>query len=84
MPLGLLLNDHSKLCCFASSTQLSQQHSYDWRMRAMKVVVGSAARAKLRNFDEHEGAQIIASVLVCTAPRLVSAMSGMTTVGRQL
>jgi dynein heavy chain len=53
--------------------RLSQQHSYGWGMRVMKAVVGNAARAKLRNCDEHEGVQIIASVLACTAPQLMSA-----------
>jgi hypothetical protein len=42
-------------------------------MRTMRAIVGNAAWAKLRNCDEHEGVQIIASGLACIAPQLMSA-----------
>jgi hypothetical protein len=41
-------------------------------MHAMKFV-WNVARAKLRKCDEHEGVQIIASVLACTASQFMSA-----------
>ncbi|KAK8866475.1 hypothetical protein M9Y10_009438 [Tritrichomonas musculus] len=54
-------------------TQLSNQHHYDWGLRAMKSILGRAAIAKRVHNDLDESVLLLNSIYECTRPRLVSA-----------
>ena len=56
-----------KLC----RTQLSNQHHYDWGMRAIKSILSRAAIVKRSNSDLEESVLLMNSIHECIAPRLV-------------
>ncbi|OHS98393.1 Dynein heavy chain family protein [Tritrichomonas foetus] len=53
-------------------TQLSNQHHYDWGLRAMKSILERASIVKRINSDLEEPILLLNSVYECTAARLVS------------
>ncbi|OHT14597.1 Dynein heavy chain family protein [Tritrichomonas foetus] len=52
--------------------QLSNEHHYDWGLRAMKAILSTAGKQKRNDLDKDESLLLVQTIRNNTAPRLVS------------
>ena len=52
--------------------QLSDEHHYDWGLRAMKAILSTAGKQKRNDLDKDESLLLVQTIISNTSPRLVS------------